>query len=301
MKAYYRTLSYGFGIRTELPHIAEALELLLAPFRVSGEIEGPTYGVIRGNSTRRRFVVHLDGRVLQANADARPVVEYIVWHANTEAIKRTRDHLAFHAAAVSLNGSGVILPAPPDSGKTTLTAGLVRAGFDYLSDEAALIDPASAWLHPFPRALWMQTPTVELLGRSGDGVPDLEEGRFHYQVPPHDLRSGSIGNACPVRFIVAPRYEAGTATEATSMTRAETVRMLAQNSFNFPRFGARGLDVLHRLVAGARCFRLRVGDLESAVAAVSDLAGRGSGSARAHPADVDGLRPVPDDAVAERL
>ena len=43
----------------------------------------------------------------------------------------------FPAGSVACRGRGLILPAPSGGGKTTLVAGLVAAGFDYLSDEVA--------------------------------------------------------------------------------------------------------------------------------------------------------------------
>ena len=300
MNTSYSALSYAFRIRTEVPAVARPLRALLAPMEQPEADRATVYEICR-DLKMGPYVVRLDGKLVQRGDSPRMIVDYVLWHVNSEAIGGADHHLALHAGAVALDGKAVILPAPPDSGKTTLTAGLVRAGFEYLSDEAALIDPSTAMVHPFPRAMWMEPPTVELLGRTGGGVPALEDDRNHYQVLAEDLRSGSAGGPCPVGLVIAPMYQRGSTTRLEPIGRAEAVRMLAENSFNFPKFGARGLDVLHRLVAGARCFRLRVGDLESAVAAVSDLVGRGSGSTRAHPADVGGLRPVPDDAAAERL
>ena len=295
MNRRYRALSYRFRVRTELPEVAGPLAALLGPMAASEVTPAPLYEITLDDFEPGPYVVELDDALVQRTESARLAVDYVLWHVNAEAIKGTATYLALHAGAVSRGGEAVILPAPPDSGKTTLTAGLVRAGFEYLSDEAALIDPGTAMVHPFPRAMWMEPPTVELLGRTGGGVPALEDDRYHYQVLAEDLRSGSAGGPCPVGFVIAPMYQKGSATSLEPIGRAEAVRMLAENSFNFPRFGASGLVVLHRLVAGARCFRLRVGDLETAVATVSELVRPGSGHGRPHPADVRPLRPLSDD------
>ena len=86
---------------------------------------------------------------------------------------------------------GVLLPGPPDSGKTTLTAGLVRAGFRYLTDEAAFVDPTTRILRPFPRPLWMELGTVEIIPGVRDKLPAFSQGaRLNYHVAPNDLRLG---------------------------------------------------------------------------------------------------------------
>jgi hypothetical protein len=62
------------------------------------------------------------------------------------------------------------------------------------------------------------------------------------------------------------------------MSRAEALLLLAENSFNFKRFGSAGLGVLRGVVSGADCYRLRIADLESAVRAISDLVRAAAGS-----------------------
>lgn len=47
--------------------------------------------------------------------------------------------LNMHAGVVAGPAGAILLPAPPGSGKSTLTAGLVAAGLDYFSDEVALL------------------------------------------------------------------------------------------------------------------------------------------------------------------
>ena len=85
-----------------------------------------------------------------------------LWHVHTEAIRHTGDFLLVHAGAVRTpSGRGdAALPAQPESGKSTLTLGLVQAGFGYLSDEAAAIDPVTRMLHPVPEGHHHQARVV---------------------------------------------------------------------------------------------------------------------------------------------
>jgi hypothetical protein len=51
--------------------------------------------------------------------------------------------------------------------------------------------------------------------------------------------------------------------------------MMAENSYGLSRLGRRWVQVLAEIVRGARCFKLRMGDLESAVRGVVDLVASG--------------------------
>src|SRR5205085_9008584 len=75
---------------------------------------------------------------------------HLFWHINAEAIRQTGTYLLVHSGAVvNADGDAVLMPATSGSGKTTLTAGLVKHGFDYLTDEAAALDPLTGDVHPY--------------------------------------------------------------------------------------------------------------------------------------------------------
>src|SRR6266576_744062 len=118
----YRAHSFEYRIRSEVP--------LAGPFldRASGNVE-----------------LLIDGEAARVAETTGLLTDYLLWDVNARTIERTDGYLAIHAAAASLGGAGILLPAPPDSGKTTTVAGLVRAGCSYLTDEAALVDPETGW------------------------------------------------------------------------------------------------------------------------------------------------------------
>ena len=61
-----------------------------------------------------------------------------------EMLKR-RGKYAIHAAGVARNGRSLLLPGTSGSGKTTLTIALLRAGFDWLSDDLVLLRCVDGW------------------------------------------------------------------------------------------------------------------------------------------------------------
>ncbi len=59
--------------------------------------------------------------------------------------------VAVHAAALEWNGRAIVIPAASGGGKSTLSIAAHRAGLTVLSDEYALIDPASGLVTGWPR------------------------------------------------------------------------------------------------------------------------------------------------------
>ncbi len=86
-----------------------------------------------------------------------------------------RGVIFFHAGAVGRDGRVVLVPGRSHSGKTTLVESAVRAGWEYYSDEFAVID-AAGMVHPYPRPLGVRGPdattsavdVAELGGRAAE-------------------------------------------------------------------------------------------------------------------------------------
>jgi hypothetical protein len=272
----YRALSYSFGVRSDVSVVSSRLERLLQPFEAQlGDTDVATYAIsssVNGGG-EEVLSVHRNGRRLVHGCAEGTVLDWILWDVNRRALARVEGFLVLHAGAVARDGRALIISAAPDSGKTTLTAGLVAAGFSYLSDEAVLLDPRTGFVHPFPRALWMDERSVRLIPGLIDRIPSVfrDDPRPAHPIPHVDIRDGAVGEACPIGWVISPEYRPGADVELASMTRAEAVAALARNSFNFPRFGGTGLRVLEEATRAAGFHRLRMGDLADAVQTVEAM------------------------------
>lgn len=270
----YRVLDHTVRLRSDVSRVGALVNGYMAPFRTGDADGGPTYFVTyRGG--KAPFVLYRDGRRIQSAPTYPDLLDLVFAAVHQDAIERTTRYLAVHASAASWRGRGFVFPAPMDSGKTTLVAGLVRAGFRYLSDEAALFDLSTTRLHPFPKVLWMEAPSVrafpDLQSKLAPEFRDLSRMRSY--VRPGDLRPRATGGPCRLGFVIAPAYRKGEVTRLEPISRSEALVILVQNSFNLRRIGGRGLEVLGEAVGQARCYRLLMGDVDSAVAEVQELAG----------------------------
>lgn len=260
----YRALGFAFRIRANRLGIGLLLDGLLAPFRHDTDEVLPTYFFVEGED--RASLVMARGWLRDAPTAAE-LIDFVMWDVHMEAIRRSEPYLALHAAAAAVKGQGVIIAGRQDAGKSTLVAGLTAAGFDYLTDECALIDLHTGLLEPFPKALCLSRASVDAIPGLFDRLPiELRaRPRAQYHVAPSAIRPDAIGSACQPKRIVFPQYEEGeTALEPVS--RGWALNALVTDSFNFEQYGAPGIAALAALVSDTECFRLRVGNLDDAVA-----------------------------------
>lgn len=90
----------------------------------------------------------------------RAYAESVVFHTILSEIP---GYLALHAGVVSRGTKGLILCGESNSGKTTLTLGLVRAGLKFLSDEVAFIERKSGNVLPFPRSPGVREKSLAMI------------------------------------------------------------------------------------------------------------------------------------------
>lgn len=279
--ASYRVLSYCFSIRWNTDDLGVLVNHVLGGFTVPPEscLERspppntsaitPVYSLIDG--TRAFYGQDL---IAQSN-HLSFVLDRLFWHINTETIRRTGDFLLIHAGAVATPfGEGVVLPAPTGAGKTTLVAGLIKAGFGYLSDEAAAIDPISRNLYPYAKALSLKDEALfkwfpDLYTIDGNGI----KVRRHLRA--EEIRSGSAAEPCPISFVIAFRFDQGLPTVLTPLSAGEGALELVRNALNLHLYGSRALPLLADVVRSARCYRLVSGNGHEAVSAVIRLTSNG--------------------------
>jgi HprK-related kinase A len=207
------------------------------------------------------------------------------WGLNWCVYGQCHQHLTLHAAVLERNGHALILPAPSGSGKSTLAAALLHRGWRLLSDELALIDPASAELIPMPRPVSLKNASIDVMRRF---VPGLEFGAMVHETskgvvahfaPPAAAVAAAQRRAAP-GWIVFPRYARGSEARLEPMERARAFMGLVENAFNYDIFGDEGFELLRTLVDRSGCFSFSYSQLEEAASWFERLA---QGSPRSVP------------------
>lgn len=193
-----------------------------------------------------------DDRIVLADIAPELAAETLAWRLNAVAAEAA-GHVVLHAGAVAIpdDGRAVVLPGPSGTGKSTLTAAAVTAGWRYLSDEHAALDLTSGRAVPLPKPL-------DLAGRG--------------LVPPDELRPGATAvQVAAVAAVAFPRWEAGAACSVERLAPADALLALWAQTMNADAVGTDGFAVLAAVADAVPAVHLRYGSSVEALGALAEM------------------------------
>jgi hypothetical protein len=176
--------------------------------------------------------------------------------------------LCLHGAAVAFGAGLVVFPNQYRAGKSLLTACLAASGLQVFGDDVLPI----AWPNDQGVALGipprLRLPLPEELGAAARRFVDDRRGaaseRYLYlDLSPREL--APHGTRAPVRGFVLLDRQPDAAPALLPASDGEVLRQVIWQNFARELPPPEILDRLHRLVAGADCFRLRYAQAEHAV------------------------------------
>lgn len=281
---WLRTGPFSLKVRSRIPHVAEGLAELYGQFEVrsSREAFADFHVELNPPTTLRRWLrpqvnFSFDGDLPFKPLPLDQAYPMLEWGLNWCISMHAHHYLIIHAAVVEKNGLAAILPAPPGSGKSTLTAGLVLSGWRLLSDELTLIDRKTGLIHALPRP-------VSLKNQSIDVIHQFDPEAFINRAS-HDTAKGTVAHMRPPKssvqrqheparpgWVIFPKWVAGADTRLTPRSKAQTFMFLAQNAFNYSHLGADGFRVGTALIEQVGCYDFQYSQLQEAVAAFDRLA-----------------------------
>ncbi len=215
-------------------------------------------------------------------AQAFPMLE---WGLNWVISSHAHDHLVVHGAVLERDGRALILAADPGSGKSTLCAALVHAGWRLLSDELTLVDLENGWLRPVARPISLKNESIEVIRALGDGVavgevcPGTTKGAVAHVRPPAASVQRLDEPALPA-WIVFPKFSHGASLAMESVGRAHAFMELTRHAFNYALLGTVGFEALAALVDRCRILRARYGHLDQVVPELERLGACDDAAAR---------------------
>lgn len=259
------------AFRVEDPVLAEYVNRLYGAFPEASSADREC-GIEAAED--ERFSLLVDGSITSSADSPEGLIPTLVQYLN-RTVATESPHVLIHAGCVEQNGVAAILPAYMEHGKTTLTAGLVRAGFHYVTDEACAIRRDTHTIVPYPKPLSIDPGSWFLFPELEPHEPFTTDAykASQWQVPPTAIRPDALGGECRARFIVFPAYDADAITELIPLSRAEALIELAKNTFRFDQEGRPTLDVLSAVIAECDVYRLPNSSLDEAVTCVSALFG----------------------------
>lgn len=154
-----------------------------------------------------------------------------------------RRRIFVHAGVVEWRGQAIVIPGRSMSGKTTLTAELVRAGATYYSDEYAVLDERGR-VHPYPRQLGMR------------GSDAGEQTKIRAEA-----LGGRVGvKPLPVGMVVVSRYEAGARWRPRRLSAGQGALEVLANTVAARTRPEESLNSIQQAVTNATIFKGRRGE-----------------------------------------
>lgn len=270
LDATYDVLGVGVRVVVGDEAAAGAVGHLLAGTPRAG---GPPDRVLRlvpsgGGRPGRQDLLREEGP-LAREMTPRLAVAMLLWHVNQLAAS-TRRYVVIHAGCVGLGGRGLVLPGPPEAGKSTLVTRLVLEGFDYLSDEYAALS-FDGFLHPYPQPIALDQGSFPLFpGLEPQGMGGFRDpSRWHLR--PEDLRPDARSEPVPPGAVVFLSYGPGQTCRLEPLRGSESLVLLAGHTVNLTLLGPPAFRLLGSLLRRVPGYRLAFSGLEEAAAVLRPL------------------------------
>jgi hypothetical protein len=253
-----RLISYGvrIGIRVNRRGALESVLPLLPPDwkpAARGAVER-LYSFIEGEAA----TTSTPDRPNQVYADSKRIAHTAGWEQALEAFESDLQlyvaemaprRVFVHAGVVAVQGKAIVIPGCSFSGKSTLTAELVKAGAVYYSDEYAVFDERGR-VHHYARPLAIR-----------------EQGQLakptRYQV---EALGGRCGNKpLPVGLVIVSHYQEGASWQPQQLSPGEGALALMANTVSARRQPETMLATLQKVVLNTPVLKSQRGEARQVV------------------------------------
>lgn len=279
---------FAFRIVSDIESVAQGLFTLYPDYPIvpTGQFVDFTVHIACGSGLRKWFhrqaIFRFDGVEPFTPLPEDHAFPLLEWAMNWCISSHAHHYLMLHSAVIEREGCAVIMPAPPGSGKSTLCAGLVHRGWRLLSDELALIATSDGTITPLGRPISLKNKSIDVIRDYVPGAvfnaitPNTTKGSVtHLKVPSEQLHR--IHEKANPRWVVFPKFEAGSAPTLTPLSKANSLLELGRNSFNYMVLGKAGFETLAKVIDASDCYDFRYSQLDDAVSVFDELVARRNG------------------------
>ena len=277
--------SASIRVRSNAHGLAEAIHTVYAEFPLTGTDPfcQVTASIRRVGGARRFFHRQVDFEV-DGNRPFEPFpadthLPLLEWGVNWTLAERFNHCLLLHSGVVEKRGVGIVLPAIPGSGKSTLTAALMLSGYRLLSDEFGVVRFEDGTLMPMLKGAALKNESIDVIrttfpqARLGPSFPKTRKGTVAHLAPDAASVSRRHTIAAP-GLLIFPMYQARAETTLEPMGKSQAFSKLVVNSFNYELLGAAGFEAVCKIIDACDSYRLTYSELASAIQTIDALVDR---------------------------
>ncbi len=234
-----------------------------------------------------RFSIYINKQCVAQNLLLENVVPYVfgiifetTWRTelnpleNQERLDEEEASLMFHAAVLAKDNHAILFPAESGAGKSTLSAVLAHQGWDFFTDELAIIKPKKNIVKPCPLSVCVKEGAVDFLSFY---YPQLKNMTLHHRLDNKKVRylpvvkSQLVLAYKKITVIIFPLYNKKIPCEVHILEKEEALmRFLMCGSSGRP-INKHELSAIARLVEQTPCYSLVYSNIEYALEEISSI------------------------------
>jgi hypothetical protein len=248
----FSCLDQHVQIQCGIPSVMQLLRRNFEAMARSDASEGILY-TISANDEGRMNLQRTGGGVPLSVANTGELLFALESDLAVQLQFRQPQQLFLHAAVLTRHGGAHLLVGRSGAGKSTTCWGLVRSGFEYMSDELAPVNIGVMRVAAYPHAICLKAkPPSEF--PLPDSALMTERG---YHIPASDTYKVSSGGDVPLRSVFVIEYDAG--HEPAAMERLappEAAARLYPNVLNALAHENAGLKAVTNIAAACDSWRV---------------------------------------------
>jgi hypothetical protein len=217
-----------------------------------------------------RFIVYCNLNTLEAMAtigsnwpEYRMLFFHQVFYPILAEMLKKLHVFNIHTAAVCRDGIGILFPAQAQSGKSTLTLSMLKAGFGFLSDDICFLkkDSRGLLLLGFAEPIKIWDKTIELFPELSFLYEQQNCKVFKKSLPVEQVFPHSIHRQAIPKVIVLPQIISSPRSTLQPISKTDTLVELIPQSLlvTNKHIVKHHLEILTNLVDKCQCYRLLAG------------------------------------------
>ncbi len=263
---------FSFSVSTRLPNVVQNLSTIYGDKFQPHSTQVADYELsVEKSSGIRSFIKPQARFFCDQQEPFKPLsfqkaYAFLEWGMNWTVAGNEVQHVIIHSAVLAKGDKAILFPAPPGSGKSTLTAFLAHNGWRLLSDEMALIIPNTKIVQPFVRPICLKNQSIDIAkslfpeGKFSDIALDTHKGDVIHLSPPK-LSWDSYKKNAELVGIVFPNFRVNQELQIYQLDKTQAFMQLVENAFNYSVLRSTAFQTLTNIIEGVQTFEIFHSDL----------------------------------------
>lgn len=176
------------------------------------------------------YIVLTDGAEAGSDPEVHQAIGILIHEIICLIHPQKNQMTVIHASAVRNDTCGIIFPALGGSGKSTLTAALIRSGFDYLGDDVVPVENQHQHAVAVPLSLCLKSGSWPVLSSYYPELKETPAYRRYYKdvkyIHPPGVWDADTQAGWPVKCLIFPQYKQNNPVSLQRIAPTEALQRL---------------------------------------------------------------------------